>query len=96
MRINVEENLNFDDVHKEIINDKSNLPFSSPKASWSVPVYYIWRILRYDLGVDDSYPVIAQGMMVGHPQETETKAILSEIESEHNALKGYDDIRRIL
>lgn len=96
MRVNIENNLNFEDVHNEIINESSNLPYSTPKTTWSVPLYYIWRILRYDLGVDDSYPVIAQGMMVGNPQEAEAKAILSEIESEYDSLKGYNNIRRIL
>ena len=96
MRVNIEDNLNLEDVHNEIINESSNLPYSTPKPSWSVPLYYIWRILRYDLGVDDSYPVIAQGMMVDHPQEAETKAILLEIESNFDSLKGYNDIRRII
>ena len=96
MRKNVEENLNVDAVHEQIINEKSGFPYSSPKKSWTVPVYYIWRLLRYDLGTDASYPIITQGMLVGHPQETETVAILAEIELDYPELKGYNDIRRIL
>lgn len=96
MRKNIEPNLNTKDVYKGIINGSSKRPYSSPKEAWSIPLYYVWRILRYDLGMDTSYPIIAQGMLVNHPQETETLAILTEIETNYSTLKGYDKIRRIL
>lgn len=96
MRKKLETDLNVDNVRKKIINKKNNRPYSSPRKSWSVPIYYVWRILRYDLGLDVSYPIIAQGMMVNHPQENETIAILEEIELNYPELKDYDEIRRIL
>lgn len=96
MRKNVEENLNVNAVREQIINEKNGFPYSSPKKSWTIPVYYIWRLLRYDLGIDRSYPIITQGVLVEHPQEAETIAILSEIELDYPELKGYNDIRRIL
>ena len=96
MRKSVEENLSVDVVREQIINEKSGFPYSSPKKSWTVPVYYIWRLLRYDLGTDVSYPIITQGMLVDHPQEVETVAILAEIETDYPELKGYNEVRRIL
>lgn len=96
MRQKLEADLNTDNVYKKIINKSNNRPYSSPKRSWSVPVYYVWRLLRYDLGTDISYPIIAQGMLVGHPQEAETIAILAEIELNYPELKDYNEIRRIL
>lgn len=96
MRQNLEADLNTKDVYEKIVNKSNNRPYSLPKRSWSVPVYYVWRLLRYDLGSDISYPIIAQGMLVGHPQEAETKVILLEIESDYSSLKDYNGIRRIL
>lgn len=95
VKIKIEKKLDTDNVHRKVINPKTNLPFSVPKKSWSVPVYFVWRMLRYDLGEDTSYPVIAQGMMVKHPQELETKKVLAEIESQFPILIGYENIRRI-
>jgi len=95
VKINVEEKLDVDSVYRKVINPKTSLPFSVPKRSWSVPVYFIWRMLRYDFGEDTSYPVIAQGMMINHPQESETKKVLAKIELQFPILIGYEDIRRI-
>ena len=96
MRKKLEANLNVYNVRKKIINKKNKRPYSSPKKSWTIPVYYIWRLLRYDLGADISYPIITQGMLVNHPQEAETVAILAEIEMDYPELEGYNDIRRII
>ena len=96
MRKIIEANLNVDTVRKQIINEKNGRPYSSPKKSWTVPVYYIWRLIRYDLGIDISYPIITQGVLVDHPQEDETVAILTEIELDYPELKDYNEIRRII
>ena len=95
VKIKTEKKLDSDSVYRRVINPKTSLPFSVPKKSWSVPVYFVWRMLRYDLGEDISYPVLAQGMMVNHPQELETKKVLAEIESQFPILIGYENIRRI-
>ena len=96
MREKLEKDLNLTSITNKIINTDSNLPYSTPQKLWSIPVYFVWRILRYDLGEDLSYPVIAQGMIVNHPQEIETKEILIEIESRYPQLDGINEMRRIV
>lgn len=96
MREKLEKDLNLISISNKIINIDTNLPYSTPQKTWSIPVYFVWRILRYDLGEDLSYPVIAQGMIVNHPQENGTKEILYEIESRFPQLDGINEMRRIV
>lgn len=96
MKNNIEKDLNAGSVFDKIINPKTNFPYSVPEKSWSIPVYFIWRMLRYDLGEDLSYPVIAQGMIANHPQENESKQVLSDIELGYPELEGYNEMRRIV
>lgn len=97
MRKHIEKDLSPENVHRLITNSNTKKPYSAQKDDWSIPVYYVWRMIRYDLGEDPALPMVAQGMMIGHPQEEEAKAILHLIEEKYYPqLIGLDDIRRIV
>ncbi len=50
------------DYESKVINPRTGRPCSKPKKEWGWDVYYVWRILRFDLGIDPKLPVMAETM----------------------------------
>lgn len=75
--------LNFDvqRIYDLIINTSTGKPFTKPSTTWSIPVYYIWRMLRFHLGIDPRIPIYTSSSIYGHPQEKETNHTLSLMKS---------------
>ena len=72
-------------IYSLTCNEKRNAPLSQPKPEWSIPVYYVWRMLRFDLGYDTTLPVVAESHIYGHPQEKQAKETLEAIEDTYFA-----------
>ena len=81
MRTIIERNLTVFNVQSRVINSATGKPFSKPSQTWSIPVYYVWRIIRFDMGLDTSVPVKTEASIYGHPQEKETQSIVVLIEN---------------
>lgn len=81
MRTIIERNLTVTKVQKLVINSATGKPFSKPSQSWSIPVYYAWRIIRFDMGLDTSVPVKTEASIYGHPQQGDTQSIVVLIEN---------------
>jgi len=65
---------------EEVINLRTGLPYSRPKLKlWRRDTYFIWRWLRFDLGIDPRLPIMAEAL-VRKEEAERLRSILKEIE----------------
>ena len=81
------------DYESKVINPKTGRPYSKPKKEWGWDVYYVWRILRFDLGIDPKLPVMAETMVDDGEREM-LRQVIQDIEDRLYPLEQYNGVLR--
>ena len=81
-------------VYSTVVNKNTKLPYTQPNKNWNIPEYYIWRMLRFDLGIDTTLPIMAETQIYNHPQETSAKRTLQDIENKYFSQEQHNGALR--